>query len=205
MQSDIITAKEKLYDLPEQQLEAWYDLACQSGLSKPMAFCLGSIGVDGFPKSRVVLHKGFSDSCLSFYTNYNSQKSQEMEKNPNVSATFYWDEPMDIQVRVEGKVERLSSAESDEYFNSRPRGSKIGAWASPQSELISTRSILDDKVAEMEKKFEGVEEVPRPDFWGGYKIVPVKYDFMLMRTDRLHDRYEFRLENSKWVRNRVAP
>lgn len=205
MQSDILDKKEQLFDAPEEQLANWFELAKSSGLSKPDAFSLASVSASGQPRCRVVLHKGFVEGCISFYTNYQSEKAKELAANPNVSATFYWDLPMDVQVRVEGKVEKLSAELSDQYFNSRPRGSKIGAWASPQSEKIQSREQLVGLVEEVEKRFEGIEDVPRPDFWGGYLIRPTKYDFMLMRKDRLHDRYEFALVDGKWVKSRIAP
>ena len=205
MQSDITQRKEQLFDQPMEQFEHWFALAKEAGLPKPEGFCLSTVGTGGAAHGRWVLHKGVVDGCLSFYTNFLSEKAKDIELNPKVSATFYWDEPLDVQVRVEGEAVKLEDKYSDEYFNSRPRGSQIGAWASPQSTVISSREALEELVAKVERDFENSDKVDRPEFWGGYKIKATAFDFMLMRRDRLHDRYRFELKEGIWQKQRLAP
>lgn len=205
MQSEIIQKKEELFDNPMDLFSSWFSLAKQSELPKPDAFCLCSMGDNGFPRGRTVLLKKITDEAFYFFTNYESDKAREFAINPKVSVTFYWDEPMDCQVRIEGKIDKAEKEVSDDYFASRPRGSQIGAWASPQSQELGSRESLEALVKDTEERFAGDDKVPRPEFWGGYKIIPSRFDFMLMRKDRLHDRYEYRLKAGQWERVRIAP
>lgn len=190
---------------PKELFEKWFEHAKKIGIEKPEKFYLASLGLDDFPQVRTVLFKGFVDNCFSFYTNYQSHKAKELAENPNVSALFYWlKDDMDHQIRVCGSVRKMSKEKSEEYFHSRPRGSQIGAWASPQSEKISSREDLDKKVQELEERFAG-KDIPLPEFWGGYLIEAKSFEFMILRKDRLHDRFLYKMLDGVWQRERLAP
>ena len=193
---------------PFELFALWYAEAERLKIEKPEAFCLATVDQNGQPKLRTVLHKGLVDNCISFYTNYQSDKGVELAANPKASALFYWQkDSMDHQVRIEGRVEKLSHQQSEAYYQSRPRGSQVGAWASPQSQAIASRELLDAKVKAIEEQFAGLDKLPLPEFWGGYKLVPQRFDFMILRQDRLHDRfrYEFNEATASWQRYRIAP
>jgi pyridoxamine 5'-phosphate oxidase len=166
--------------------------------------CLATATPEGQPSTRIVLLKDFSERGLVFYTNYESRKSAEMEANPKAGANFLW-LPLQRQVNVVGSVERISTAESLKYFLSRPLGSRLGAWTSPQSQVITSRQILEEKLEQMKRKFvEG--EIPLPDNWGGYRLVPESFEFWQGRPSRLHDRFRFQLTASGvWEIVRLAP
>jgi pyridoxamine 5'-phosphate oxidase len=165
---------------------------------------LATAGKTGKPSARIVLLKGFTHEGFQFFTNYESHKGEELKQNPQACLVFFWKE-LERQVRIEGIVEKVSAAESDEYFNSRPAGSKIGAWASPQSKVIASREILEEKVSSVEKRFAGTE-IERPGHWGGYILKPALIEFWQGRPSRLHDRILYtRIEKNKWKIERLAP
>ena len=166
------------------------------------AFVLSTVNSNGVPSSRVLLLRDATKKGFSFFTNYSSRKSQEIEVNPNVCMNFFWPE-MERQVRINGSISRLSELESDDYFNSRPYESRIGAWCSPQSQVIESREVLENKIQELKKKYPN--EVPRPENWGGYTIVPNEIEFWQGRASRLHDRFLYSKEFENWTINRLAP
>ena len=166
--------------------------------------CLATVSEAGQPSTRIVLLKDFSERGLTFFTNYESRKAGELDANPSAAANFLW-LPLQRQVNVTGRVERVSKSESLKYFLSRPLGSQLGAWTSPQSRVITSRSVLEAKLDQMKRKFaEG--KVPLPDHWGGYRIIPETFEFWQGRRNRLHDRFLYRLQNGKaWSVERLAP
>ena len=166
------------------------------------AFVLSTVNSNGVPSSRVLLLRDATEKGFSFFTNYSSRKSQEIEVNPNVCMNFFWPE-MERQVRINGSISRLSEQESDDYFISRPYESRIGAWCSPQSQVIESREVLENKIQELKKKYPN--EVPRPENWGGYTIVPNEIEFWQGRASRLHDRFLYKKEGENWTINRLAP
>ncbi|MDA2967797.1 MAG: pyridoxamine 5'-phosphate oxidase [Actinomycetota bacterium] len=196
---------EDLDESPIQQWHAWYIDAVEAELPEPNAMAVGSIDSDGMPDSRIVLVRGFDDDGLTFFGNYNSAKGQQLDANPVASAVFPWI-GLHRQVRVRGTVEMLPRHESDAYFASRPRDSQLGAWASPQSEVISSREVLDARHTEYSEKFAGAE-VPRPPHWGGWLLIPDVFEFWQGRPNRLHDRFRYRRDDvtQEWVIERLAP
>ncbi len=192
---------EDLKATPHEMLEFW--LSEVEELHDFNAMVVSSVDAAGQPHSRVVLLRGVNEEGLKFYTNYSSHKGQELEQNNKVALNFFWP-TVERQVRVEGELHKLSEAESDAYFNSRPRESQIGAWVSPQSSIIESREILNERFREFTDKFEG-HPVPRPAHWGGYIIRPNYYEFWQGRPNRLHDRLTYRLQNGTWKINRMAP
>jgi pyridoxamine 5'-phosphate oxidase len=189
---------------PFIQFELWFNQAMDAKLTEPNAFCLSTVGNDMMPSVRTVLLKTFDEKGFVFFTNYKSTKSKQIEENPKAAALFAWLD-LERQVKIEGNVEKISTSDSLKYFLSRPKGSQIGAWVSHQSEIISSRSLLEQKFDEMKKKFlKG--EVPFPSFWGGYAIKPIKIEFWQGGQDRLHDRFLYELEeNGTWTISRLAP
>ena len=196
---------EDLDESPIQQWHAWYIEAVEAELPEPNAMAVGSIDSDGMPDSRIVLVRGFDDDGLTFFGNYNSAKGQQLDANPVASAVFPWI-GLHRQVRVRGTVEMLPGHESDAYFASRPRDSQLGAWASPQSEVISGRDILNERHAEFAEKFAGVE-VLRPPHWGGWLLIPDVFEFWQGRPNRLHDRFRYRRDDvtQEWMIERLDP
>ena len=194
-----------LDESPIQQWHAWYIEAAEAELPEPNAMAVGTIDAEGMPDSRIVLVRGFDDDGLTFFGNYNSAKGQQIDVNPVASAVFPWI-GLHRQVRVRGTVEMLPQHESDAYFASRPRDSQLGAWASPQSEVISGRKVLNERHAGFAEKFAGVE-VLRPPHWGGWLLVPEVFEFWQGRPNRLHDRFRYRRddETQDWVIERLAP
>jgi pyridoxamine 5'-phosphate oxidase len=192
-----------LLDHPIEQFEIWFKQAIETEIPEPNAFSLATVSPQGVPSLRTVLLKIFDKKGFIFFTNYESHKSQDISTNPNVSMLFPW-VSLERQVKIIGKAEKISSTASLKYFLSRPRGSQLGAWVSQQSHVISSRSILEMKLAEMKRKFVN-REVPLPDHWGGYRIVPEIVEFWQGGTNRLHDRFEYRLENGEWTILRLAP
>ncbi|WP_075352631.1 pyridoxamine 5'-phosphate oxidase [Algoriphagus marinus] len=187
---------------PFEQFHVWLQEAIKSEALEVNAMTLSTLGLDGFPNGRIVLLKGI-DSGFVFFTNYESQKGKELENSPKASLTFFWPE-LERQVRVNGLVEKISSEESDEYFFSRPLGSQIGAWASPQSKKISSRELLEQMKLDVEKEFSN-KPIHRPPHWGGFRLIPNKIEFWQGRPSRLHDRLIFELNNESWEISRLAP
>ena len=184
--------------------EQWFVAAEETKMIEPNAMVLSTVDSNNHPTSRLVLFKRFHEEVLYFFTNYNSIKSKHMEKNPHVSVNFHWREPAHRQIRIEGKVIKASKEISDEYFKTRARGSQIGAWASPQSQPIQNREELEKKVAEYEKKFAG-KDVPRPDFWGGWGLVPTKFEFWEAGESRLHTRMVYEKQGDEWKSVLLGP
>jgi len=192
---------EDLKATPHEMLEFW--LSEVEELHDFNAMVVSSVDASGQPHSRVVLLRGVNEEGLKFYTNYASHKGQELEQNNKVALNFFWP-TVERQVRVEGELHKLSDAESDAYFNSRPRESQIGAWVSPQSSTIESREVLNERFLEFTDKFEG-QSVPRPSNWGGYLIRPKYFEFWQGRPNRLHDRLTYSLIEGNWSIGRMAP
>jgi pyridoxamine 5'-phosphate oxidase len=189
---------------PVKQFEKWFDEALKAGVAEPNAMSLATVNAAGKPSLRIVLLKGIENGHFIFYTNYQSKKGIELENNPACAVTFFWPD-IERQVRIEGVAERVDIQASETYFQSRPRGSQIGAWSSPQSSIIKDRHILEERVSQIEKKFEGQPLLPRPQQWGGYRIKPLLIEFWQGRTSRLHDRIQFTWIDDAWKINRLAP
>ncbi|HEV7349682.1 pyridoxamine 5'-phosphate oxidase [Telluribacter sp.] len=189
---------------PFTQFSQWFEETLRAQLPEPNAMHLSTVGPDLRPNGRVVLLKGLDEKGFVFYTNYESQKGQDLLLHPYASLTFFWKE-LERQIRVEGRVEKVSEQESDEYFAVRPRGSQIGAWVSNQSIIIKDRQELAEKQAYYEEMFRD-QEVPRPPHWGGYRVLPEQVEFWQGRPSRLHDRLRYRLEeNGTWTIERLSP
>ena len=198
-------SEDDLIASPFELFGKWFQQALDSQIEEPNAMCLATADSSGQPSTRVVLLKDFSEKGLTFFTNYESRKATELDANPKAGANFLW-LPLQRQVNVVGTVERISKAASLKYFLSRPFSSQLGAWTSPQSQVISSRQILEAKLDQMKRKFsEG--KVPLPDNWGGFRIVPQSFEFWQGRASRLHDRFIYcRDESGAWsVSKRVAP
>jgi pyridoxamine 5'-phosphate oxidase len=189
---------------PIRQFQAWFDAATADGIAEPYAMTLATATPEGRPSSRMVLMRGFDDRGFVFYTNYESRKGREIEANPFVSLVFFW-QAMERQVRVEGSVVRATEAESDAYFEGRPTGSKLGAWVSNQSGVVEGREALETEMAAIVGRFPD-GKIPRPPFWGGYRVVPSAIEFWQGRRSRLHDRLIYRkTESGGWRIERLAP
>lgn len=188
---------------PFQQFGNWFNEAVKAQLYEPNVMTLATADRFGKPSARIVLLKEFNENGFVFYTNYNSKKGQDLVENPQASLVFFWAE-LERQVRIDGLVTKVDAATSDAYFHSRPIGSQIGATASPQSSVLSNRELLEEKVAELTKTFEG-QEIPRPEHWGGYLIEPTHIEFWQGRPSRLHDRLSYDLIDGSWIINRLAP
>ncbi|HUC81583.1 MAG TPA: pyridoxamine 5'-phosphate oxidase [Flavisolibacter sp.] len=189
---------------PIQQFQKWWEQALASDILEPNAMTLATASADGLPSARIVLLKGFDEKGFVFYTNYESFKASQLGENPKASLVFHWKE-LERQVRIMGVVEKVSAGESNEYFQSRPIGSRIGAWTSPQSKVIPNREWIEQEFEKRTKEFSN-GEVPLPPHWGGYVVKPVMVEFWQGRFSRLHDRLQYTLEASgSWKVERLAP
>ncbi|MCC9135370.1 pyridoxamine 5'-phosphate oxidase [Pontibacter silvestris] len=187
------------------QFQSWLEEAIQAQADEATAMVLSTVNDEGKPSARVVLLKGVSETGLLFYTNYSSRKGQELAQNPYAALTFFWP-VLERQVRIEGVVVKVAPQLSDEYYHSRPKGSQIGAWASPQSQEIESRELLEERDKQFTEQFAALDEIPRPEHWGGYELQPERVEFWQGRPNRLHDRIVFELlDNSNWQIKRLAP
>ncbi|MBN6058196.1 pyridoxamine 5'-phosphate oxidase [Nonomuraea sp. RK-328] len=187
---------------PITQFSVWFEEALQAGVPEPNAMVLATASAGGRPSARTVLLKGYDERGFVFYTNYESRKGRDLTENPRASLLFPW-HPIRRQVRVEGSVVRLPHEESAVYFRSRPYGSRIGAWASRQSAVVRSREELDARYAELAARWP--DDPPVPDFWGGYRVVPLEVEFWQGQLDRMHDRLRYRRTGTRWVLERLAP
>ena len=188
---------------PIEQFRRWFEEALAANLHEPNAMTLATSTPDGRPSARVVLLKGFDERGFVFYTNYEGRKARELDENPYCALVFYWGD-LERQVRVEGRAGRVPKEESDAYYESRPRGSRLGAWASVQSHPIRDREALEARLWELEAEYEGCE-IPRPPFWGGYRVEPEEVEFWQGRENRLHDRLLYRRSHEGWDVVRLQP
>jgi len=199
-----VLSEEKVLSNPLQQFHSWWKEALASDIDEVNAMTLATASSDGLPAARIVLLKGFDEQGFVFFSNYNSYKGQQLEENPRACLVFFWKE-LERQVRITGLVEKVSAAESDAYFHSRPEGSRIGAWASPQSQVIADRNWLLENEKNFRRQFEH-GDLKRPLHWGGYRVKPITFEFWQGRKNRLHDRIQFSLEeNGTWKIERLAP
>jgi pyridoxamine 5'-phosphate oxidase len=187
---------------PLRQFERWFGEARDAGMAAPESMTLATAGPDGRPSARMVLLKHADDDGFVFHTNYESRKGSELAGNPHAALLFYWQQ-LGRQVRVEGLVERVAAEESDDYFRTRPLGSRLAAWASPQSRPLPGRDELERLYAEAAARFPG-EEVPRPPHWGGFRLIPDTYEFWEHAENRLHDRIRYQRDGDAWKRERLA-
>lgn len=190
---------------PVSQFHHWFQDALKAGVKEPNAMTLATATSDGRPSARIVLLKDYGSEGFSFFTNYGSRKGNELDQNPYAALAFHWID-LQRQVRIEGMVERLSEEASRAYFQSRPRGSQVGAWASPQSSVLESREWLEQRVVTLEEQYDGQEKLPLPDFWGGYLVRPNLFEFWQGQPSRLHDRFQYspKVEGG-WLIQRLAP
>lgn len=188
---------------PVTQFGKWFTAAVDAQLYEPNVMTLATADLTGRPSARILLLKGFDENGFVFFTNYNSKKGQELQENPQASMMFFWPE-LERQVRIDGTVTKVNEEVSTTYFHSRPKGSQIGAAASPQSSIIESRELLENRVNELKAEFEN-KEVPRPQHWGGYLLKPAAIEFWQGRPSRLHDRINYTLVNGVWKIDRLAP
>jgi pyridoxamine 5'-phosphate oxidase len=189
---------------PLQQFQIWFQQALEAEILEPNAMTLATVNSAGKPTARIVLLKYVDENGFSFFTNYDSEKGRNLSQNPWASLVFWWGD-LERQVRIEGKVEKLNSQESDQYFSSRPVGSQLGAWVSPQSKIIPSREVLDNRLEEFKKQYLA-QNIPRPEHWGGFRVIPHQIEFWQGRENRLHDRLRYRLQpDHSWMIERLAP
>jgi pyridoxamine 5'-phosphate oxidase len=189
---------------PFKQFRRWFEEAVAAELPEPNAMTLATATPEGKPSARIVLLKDFDETGFVFYTNYHSQKGSELVANPWGAIAFWWAQ-LERQVRIEGQVEKVSAAESDQYYHSRPHGSQLGAWASDQSHAIASREVLETRLQQLKEEYEA-KEIPRPPHWGGFRLIPTEIEFWQGRPNRLHDRLRYRREpDESWVRERLSP
>jgi pyridoxamine 5'-phosphate oxidase len=190
---------------PFAQFERWFDAAKAAGIAMPEAMTVATTALDGEVAARVSLLKSFDHRGFVFFTNYNSRKAKQIHDNPRAALVFWW-QSLERQVRVEGAVVRTTEEESDAYFATRPRGSQLGAWASEQSRVLAGRGALDARFEELSTTYKDVP-IPRPPHWGGYRVIPLLFEFWQGRSDRLHDRFQYRLRSDAkdWVVERLSP
>ncbi len=197
--------EESISDNPMELFQKWfYEVEASEGVDEPNAMTVSTKGLDGYPKNRVVLLKKFTEEGFIFYSNYESEKGRAIANDPKICLSFFWPN-MERQVIVKGKAEKLAENLSDGYFESRPEGSRLGAMVSHQSTVIPSREVLEEKLKQLEKEYQG-KEIPRPDYWGGFLVRPLSIEFWQGRPNRLHDRIRFTLqENYDWKMERLAP
>lgn len=195
--------KEMAYDDPIKQYERWFEEAVESEILDPYAACLSTVDFEGKPSSRILYIRDFSNNGFIFYTNFNSKKGNDLNKNKYGSLNVFWPD-LERQIRIQGEIEKVNNSISDKYFNARPRSSQIGAWASNQSENLHNRAELEAKIEFFKEKFKNIE-VPRPPHWGGYCLVPFLMEFWQGRPSRLHDRIVYNKESNKWIKSRLSP
>ncbi|WP_091905606.1 pyridoxamine 5'-phosphate oxidase [Maribacter stanieri] len=197
--------EDSISDNPIQLFQTWfYEVEKSDGVDEPNAMTVSTVGLDGFPKSRVVLLKKYTHEGFIFYTNYNSEKGRALSENPKICLSFFWPS-LERQIIIKGTAEKLAKNLSDGYFESRPDGSKLGALVSEQSTVIESRGVLEDKLSQLEKEYSG-KEIKRPEHWGGYLVRPVSMEFWQGRPNRLHDRIRYTLtEDFDWKMDRLAP
>lgn len=189
---------------PLTQFQHWFSQALEAKLHEPNAMTLATATRSGIPSARIVLLKGVDDRGFVFYTNYDSRKGQELTDNPHACLVFLWAD-LERQVRIEGTVTKISESESDAYFQSRPMGSRLGAWASEQSQVVTGRSVLEQRLAALKEQYEH-QDIPRPSHWGGFRVIPHGIEFWQGRPNRLHDRLYYRLlAEGTWQRDRLSP
>jgi len=189
---------------PFIQFKVWFDQVLSTSIIEPNAMTLATVGANGQPKARIVLLKHFDDRGFTFFTNYNSHKGQELEQTPQAALVFWWGE-LERQIRIEGSIEKVDTAESDGYFSLRPWESRLGAWASQQSEVIESRDILEKRLEKLKSEYADLT-VPRPPHWGGFRLIPDRLEFWQGRPSRLHDRLCYRrLKDGQWLRERLSP
>lgn len=189
---------------PLQQFRQWFEQAQAAQVPEPNAMTLATVAPDGSPSARIVLLKGLDDRGFVFFTNYDSAKGQALAVHPQAALVFLWHE-LERQVRVEGRVEKIADAETEAYFHSRPEASQLGAWASPQSQVIAGHQVLEDNFAALRDRYSG-QPIPRPPHWGGYRVIPTRIEFWQGRPSRLHDRLNYRFdETGQWAMERLAP
>lgn len=197
-------SEESVAENPFMQFNTWWSEAVAAKIDEVNAMTLATASGEGIPAARTVLLKAFDENGFVFFSNYDSNKGKQLQENPMACLVFFWKE-LERQIRITGTVSKTSGKESDDYFNSRPEGSRVGAWASPQSHIIASREWLEENEKEFRKKFDN-EKLSRPENWGGYRVMPSVVEFWQGRTNRLHDRIQYTLqENSKWVIERLAP
>lgn len=189
---------------PLGQFRKWFQEALDAKISEANAVHLATSTKDGYPSGRMVLLKGFDERGFKFYTNYESRKGRELDENPRAAMTFFWKE-LERQARIQGSVERLTPDESYAYYKTRPRDSRIGAWASPQSRILNGRAELEKLFADQTGAFADQDEIKLPPFWGGYRLLPVRFEFWQGRANRLHDRLAYEKKEQKWIISRLAP
>lgn len=188
-----------------KQFEKWFDEAVAQQVIDVNAMTVSTVSLDGMPSARIVLLRSFDERGFVFYTNYQSHKARDLSYNPKVCLSFFWPQ-VERQVRITGLAERQSAEESDAYFALRPRGSRLGAWASPQSQVIASREVLEQGVADTEARFGDAEDIPRPSFWGGFVVRPLTIEFWQGRPSRLHDRFRYDIQSDNtWAVERLAP
>ena len=189
---------------PFKQFQLWFDQALAAQLPEPNAMTVATVTKSGKPRARVVLLKNFDERGFVFYTNYHSHKGQELADNPQAAIAFWWAE-LERQVRIEGRVLKVSDRESDEYFHSRPFNSRLGAWASEQSQVIESREVLEQRLQDLKTKYEN-QDIPRPPDWGGFRVIPTAIEFWQGRPSRLHDRLLYSLlDDGSWQIERLSP
>ena len=189
---------------PFQQFSKWFKEALNAKVTEPNAMTIATSNKNAIPSARIVLLKEFNEAGFVFYTNYNSQKGKELEENPHAALIFFWGD-LERQIRIEGVVEKVTEEDATEYFNSRPKGSQLGALTSPQSETIPNRAFLEYKLADLEKEYH-YKDIPKPAHWGGYRVIPNKIEFWQGRTSRLHDRIVYlKNDDQSWRFERLAP